>query len=236
MALAYMQVFADMEELLEPFADDERGRLLTAMMRYAFRGEETKLEGNERYIWPVLRRTIDQSAESLDKKKANGKKGGRPATESKPEETEVKPEETGSKPNKTENNHEQEQEQEQEHEQEHEQEQEQEQEHVKDAHARKRARAGFAAPTPDEAAAYFREKGGTDEQAQRFCDFYASKGWKVGKEPMRDWQAAARGWISRDKAGGSGYRPPPQKTDAMQRYTPEQYRATYGEAILDFDG
>jgi hypothetical protein len=34
--------------------------------------------------------------------------------------------------------------------------------------------------------------------ANRFHDFYTSKGWKVGSEPMKDWQAAARNWLSRN--------------------------------------
>lgn len=38
------------------------------------------------------------------------------------------------------------------------------------------------------------------DEAESFVDFYASKGWKVGKAPMKDWQAAARRWI-RDKGG-----------------------------------
>ena len=30
--------------------------------------------------------------------------------------------------------------------------------------------------------------------ANKFFDFYESKGWMVGKNPMRDWQAAVRNW------------------------------------------
>ena len=30
--------------------------------------------------------------------------------------------------------------------------------------------------------------------AQRFFDFYESKGWKIGKNQMKDWQAAVRNW------------------------------------------
>lgn len=29
---------------------------------------------------------------------------------------------------------------------------------------------------------------------ERFVNYYASKGWKVGKAPMRDWKAAVRTW------------------------------------------
>ena len=35
--------------------------------------------------------------------------------------------------------------------------------------------------------------------AQRFLDFYDSKGWMIGKNKMKDWKAAARNWESRDK-------------------------------------
>ena len=29
---------------------------------------------------------------------------------------------------------------------------------------------------------------------QAWCDFYAAKGWMVGKTKMKDWQAAVRNW------------------------------------------
>jgi hypothetical protein len=35
--------------------------------------------------------------------------------------------------------------------------------------------------------------------AERFHDFYSSKGWMVGKNKMQDWKAAARNWLNRDK-------------------------------------
>lgn len=57
----------------------------------------------------------------------------------------------------------------------------------------------FHPPDIAEVRAYFAEKGGTDAQAQRFMDFYTSNGWKVGKNPMKSWKAAASGWMSRDK-------------------------------------
>ena len=36
--------------------------------------------------------------------------------------------------------------------------------------------------------------------AQKFYDFYESKGWMVGKNLMKDWQAAVRTWESRDES------------------------------------
>lgn len=34
-----------------------------------------------------------------------------------------------------------------------------------------------------------------NDTAQSFFDFYQSKGWVVGKAPMKDWKAAARRWV-----------------------------------------
>jgi len=34
-------------------------------------------------------------------------------------------------------------------------------------------------------------------EADKFINFYQSKNWYVGKTKMKDWRAAARGWISR---------------------------------------
>ena len=51
----------------------------------------------------------------------------------------------------------------------------------------------FHPPTAEEVAAYCLERGnGVD--ALKFHDFYASKGWMVGKNPMKDWRAAVRTW------------------------------------------
>ncbi|MEY8460108.1 hypothetical protein AALA69_03140 [Eggerthellaceae bacterium 24-137] len=69
-----------------------------------------------------------------------------------------------------------------------------------------RASGRFAPPTPEEVAAYAAEYGaehGGSLDAHRFCDHYASKGWKIGKTPMKDWKAAARNWM-RDDRGGAG--------------------------------
>ena len=34
---------------------------------------------------------------------------------------------------------------------------------------------------------------------EQFVSHYESKGWKIGKSPMKDWQAAVRNWAARDK-------------------------------------
>ena len=62
----------------------------------------------------------------------------------------------------------------------------------------------FITPTIDEIKTFLKEKEyETDIEgyADRFYNFYESKGWKVGKEKMKDWKAAIRGWLSRDNIG-----------------------------------
>ena len=51
----------------------------------------------------------------------------------------------------------------------------------------------FAPPTPTEVNEYASSKG-LSVDGEKFCDFYISKGWKIGKETMKDWQAAVRTW------------------------------------------
>ena len=58
--------------------------------------------------------------------------------------------------------------------------------------AKKRSKA-FVPPTVEEVRAYCIERGnGVDPET--FVDFYASKGWMVGKSKMKDWKAAIRTW------------------------------------------
>lgn len=56
----------------------------------------------------------------------------------------------------------------------------------------------FSPPDVETVKSYFAEKGGTEGQAIRFHAYYESNGWKVGRNPMKNWKAAASGWISRD--------------------------------------
>lgn len=51
----------------------------------------------------------------------------------------------------------------------------------------------FKAPTAEEVRAYILEKGYSVD-AESFVDYYTSKGWVVGKSPMKDWKAAVRTW------------------------------------------
>lgn len=56
---------------------------------------------------------------------------------------------------------------------------------------RKRQHSHFVPPTLEEVTAYVRERGSMVDP-QGFIDFYAAKGWMVGKNLMKDWKAACR--------------------------------------------
>ena len=59
----------------------------------------------------------------------------------------------------------------------------------------------FTPPSVDEVRSYCTEKGFTVDP-QRFVDYYTSNGWKVGKNPMKDWKAALRNWNGKEQPNG----------------------------------
>lgn len=69
------------------------------------------------------------------------------------------------------------------------------------------SKARFRAPSPEEVEEYARSyaegKGldlaSTDFDPERFVDFYAQKGWVVGKAKMKDWKASVRIWVRSSK-------------------------------------
>ena len=56
----------------------------------------------------------------------------------------------------------------------------------------------FQKPTLQEIRDYCLERGNSIDP-ERFMDYYESNGWKVGKNPMKDWKAAIRTWEANDK-------------------------------------
>ena len=58
----------------------------------------------------------------------------------------------------------------------------------------------FVKPSITEVSTYFYERGSLacQDSGQAFIDFYESKGWLVGKSPMKDWKAAVRNWMKNE--------------------------------------
>ena len=62
----------------------------------------------------------------------------------------------------------------------------------------KKGSSRFQKPTIEEIRQYCLEKG-YNVDAEQFFNFYESKGWVVGKSPMKNWRAAVSTWNKREK-------------------------------------
>lgn len=72
------------------------------------------------------------------------------------------------------------------------------------------AHARFKIPSFEEVDSYCRSRGGLVDP-QQFVDYYTANGWRVGRNPMRDWQAAVRQWEQRRKNEAPNPRPYPRQ-------------------------
>ena len=74
----------------------------------------------------------------------------------------------------------------------------------------KKGSARFVKPSVDEISQYITELAKTKpltvnpNESNRIFDHYESKGWVVGKSPMRNWKAAVRGWLDRNNNFNGG--------------------------------
>ena len=65
------------------------------------------------------------------------------------------------------------------------------------------AQKTFRKPTVEEVQAYINENN-YNVDAEHFIDYYTSNGWKVGRNPMKDWKAAVRTWARNDHGTYNG--------------------------------
>ena len=72
----------------------------------------------------------------------------------------------------------------------------------------------FARPTLDDVKAYCQERG-NNVDPEKWFNYYSANGWKVGKNPMKDWKAAVRTWERSDDGGKPKY----QRTADYDKYT-----------------
>lgn len=203
----YITLFDDfLEDHFLDLTEEEVGKITLAALRYVKSGDEPDYEPRTvlSLTWRRIKRHIDQCNAKVEKNKANGSKPKRTeANGSERKRTEAK----ASEPKRTEaNRSEPVYEQEQEQEQEYAQEYAQEQEH-KGTVTRSRS-SRFTAPTVDEVKAYCQERQNKVDP-QKFVDYYTANGWRVGKNPMKDWRACVRTWEKngydgRDSPGDKG--------------------------------
>lgn len=177
MALESFNAYHSYLDTMEALNDAECGRLFRALLEYSATGAAPELRGNERFVFPGMRSQIDRDIEKYNAKCArnreNGEKGGGHSPPNAPERPRTPTKDKDKEKDKDKD---------------------------KDISfppdgVKDSARAHR--PTVEEVAAYCRERGNRVD-AERFVDFYASKGWKVGNQPMKDWKACVRTWERRE--------------------------------------
>lgn len=201
MARNYAALFHEYLDEMADLTDAEFGRLARALLVYSRTGEFPALNGNERLFKRRVIMQEDRAQESyvqvVEKNRANGQLGGRPRKHTETQRNPEKPTETQNnpqKPNETQKT------------------QIEIESEIKTEintplpNGNKGSKAAtpptretrFSPPSLDEVQAYISERGSAVD-AQQFVDFYASKGWMVGKNRMKDWKAAVRTWEKRRK-------------------------------------
>ena len=172
--MKYLKVFVDFADKIELLGDAERGRLFTAMLEYASSGAEPDLRGNERFIWPTAKSEIDRQTESYKARCETNRKN----ITSRYESIRIATNRNESYQDKDKDK-------------------DKDKENISFPPDGVKDSARAHRPTVEEVAAYCRERGNSVD-AERFVDFYASKGWKVGNQPMKDWKACVRTWERRE--------------------------------------
>ena len=179
---SWFKLWLHHKPLIDAVPDDVAGRAVKAALNYFATGDVVQLGQLETVVFASIKSDIDDAHADYQRDVENGKKGGRPklAEEEKPPVREGNP----PLPTVTERDGEGERDGE---------------EMEKGIKADKPpTRHRFAPPTVTEVRSYCTEKGYAVDP-QRFVDYYTSNGWRVGKNPMKDWKAAVRNWNGKDK-------------------------------------
>lgn len=194
-------------DALKELPAEEFRAIVLAVCAYALDGEETELSGVARAIFTLIRPTLEvgrSKAENRSRTEQTSisaeQTGNRPEqTKNKPEQTQNKRKQTGNKPEQTRK--------------EKEKEKEREKESENDSYCSPPPPSGpkrFVPPTLAEVQSYVAQRQ-SPVDPQGFIDFYASKGWMVGKTPMKDWKAACRNAETWERWSRTEASAPPKK-------------------------
>lgn len=191
MAKEYVPIFFEWLDVTQDLTAEEKGNLIDAVVSYASGREyEHLLCGSCKIAFRFLKGQVDRNAAISDVR--------RQARQGKTQQTitnDNKTEQTESKSVK-------------------EKEKEKEKEKDKDKKKEVDPPRRFTPPTVDDVRAYCKERGNRVDP-DRFVDFYASKGWRVGNQQMKDWKASVRTWEERESK--------PAKTVIAQQYKQRDY-------------
>ena len=61
MANEYVKLWLSYEAYFQPLSDAEVGRLARAMLQFKSHGVEPVFSGNERFVWPAIKRDLEEA-------------------------------------------------------------------------------------------------------------------------------------------------------------------------------
>ena len=192
-------------DALKELPAEEFRDIVMAVCAYALDGEEPELSGVARAIFTLIRPTLEVGrSKAENRSRAEQTVLSAEQTGNRPEQTKNKPEQTQNKRKQTDNKPEQTSK---------EKETESEKESENDSYCSPPPPSGpkrFVPPTLAEVQSYVAERQ-SPVDPQGFIDFYASKGWMVGKTPMKDWKAACRNAETWERWSRTEASAPPKK-------------------------
>lgn len=160
-------------------SDQEVGRLFRALLTYSASGEAQELTGREAVAFDFIKDDIDRANESYAQKCETNRRNRTSTTVNDRQRPSTKQDDRPQ--NKDED-------------------EDEEKGETEGKGVTGRARARFTPPTPEDVREYCREHEYRVD-ADRFVALYESNGWKVGRNPMKDWRAAVRYWAHNDYGG-----------------------------------
>lgn len=190
-----MNIFDSYIDAGQQLPQRDKEQFYTALLEFIAYDFEPKLEGAGLAVFTAIRPSLE-----LSKKRANsGRKGGSSngkteanedfATEQNESKTEASEEANGQAKSKGKSKS----------------------KGIKEESPKgdsKKTRPRFVKPTVADVSDYATEIGYPYFDAIHFVDYYESNGWKVGRNPMKDWKATVRNWARKDSPqpkGGSRY-------------------------------
>ena len=185
MNVTYIKVFVDWLDAIEPLGDAERGRLFTSLLEYARTGAVPQLNGNERFIFPMMRAQVARDIAQMEATSEN--RGKRKKANEDLSNLSDKSNLSGKRT--------------QEKDKDEDKDKDKDEDKDEDKEGSPPTPSQFIPPNVIEVRAYCNERK-NHVDPQRFVDFYTSKGWMVGKTKMKDWRAAVRTWEKDDKPKG----------------------------------
>lgn len=194
-------------DALKEIPAEEFRAIVLAVCAYALDGEEPELSGVARAIFTLIRPTLEVGRSKAENRSradqtplsAEQDSNKREQTENKRKQTDTKRKQTDNKPEQTRK--------------EKEKEKEREKESENESYCSPPPPSGpkrFVPPTLAEVQSYVTERQ-SPVDPQGFIDFYASKGWMVGKTPMKDWKAACRNAETWERWSRTEASAPPKK-------------------------